>query len=615
MHGPTFANLILVVALVLLLEGAAEAAEAPPSKQVSEARRALLDNHPVAAIGSLEAALADPNLRSSADKQTVLGLLRQSYEAAADQAEAAGRPLEGESYRENARILRRRTGTTGGPSALSPAPATAPGPRPIAPEPTAPAVVEAAPPVVEGPADAPLALPDMTNQPTTTPVDPPSGSLGESARSTARPEPMGRPSGLDQPSQVSQAPSEPTGPGLAEADAAFRAKKYAEAGRIYEALARENQLPVDRREHWAYCRSSLVARRIAAKPKTEAEWVGIDAEIEQIRALAPNNWLGDYLRNRASARPSAKKLAQGGATVVRAASPEEAPPLAGRAARSAPTPAPANNLAAMANPPARAGVPVGRWQIRESANFRVFHVDPKIAEKAVQIAEATRRDQTKRWSGSLPPAPWQPKCEVYLYPTAAQYAQMTGQPDDSPGFSTMGMNQGEIISRRVNVRTDHEGLLTAVLPHEVTHVILADFFREQQIPRWADEGMAVLTEPATEQKRRAIDLVEPLGKNLLFPIETLMKMDYPDNRYWSLYYAQSVSLTRFLVEQGTPAQLVEFLQGSQANGFEAELRRVYKIDGFNDLQARWVVYARANLEGNAPTATASNAPRPDARTR
>ncbi len=604
MHGPTFANLILVVASALLPGGAAEAASVPPSQQVAEAKRALADNHPVAAINALEAALVDPDLRPS-DKQTVIGLLRQSYEAAADQAEAAGRPVDGESYRENARILRRRAGTTAGPSAPAQPQAPAPGPRPVAPEPAAPTIVEAAPPVVEGPADAPLALPELANSSSTIPVDASSGDLGGST------------AGADQPAQAPQSPTEPTGPGLAEADAAFRAKKYAEAGRIYETLAQNNQLPTDRREHWAYCRSSVVARKIAAKPKTEAEWVGIDAEIEQIRALAPNNWLGDYLRNRASARPSAKKLAKAGSTVVRAASPEEAPPRAGRAARSAPAPVPvpANDPAAMSNPPARAGMPLGRWQLRESANFRVFHVDPKLAEKVVQVAEATRRDQTKRWSGSLPPAPWQPKCEIYLYPTAGQYAQMTGQPDDSPGFSTMGMNQGEIISRRVNVRTDHEGLLAAVLPHEVTHVILADFFREQQIPRWADEGMAVLTEPVTEQKRRASDLVEPLGKNLLFPIETLMKMDYPDNRYWSLYYAQSVSLTRFLVEQGTPAQLVEFLQGSQANGFEAELRRVYKIDGFNDLQARWVVYARANLEGNAPTATASNTTRGDARTR
>ena len=64
----------------------------------------------------------------------------------------------------------------------------------------------------------------------------------------------------------------------------------------------------------------------------------------------------------------------------------------------------------------------------------------------------------------------------------------------------MGMNAGKIISRRVNLRTDHPTLVQAVLPHEITHVILADFFTEQQIPRWADEGLAVLAEPLDEQE-------------------------------------------------------------------------------------------------------------------
>jgi hypothetical protein len=69
-------------------------------------------------------------------------------------------------------------------------------------------------------------------------------------------------------------------------------------------------------------------------------------------------------------------------------------------------------------------------------------------------------------------------------------------------------------------------------------------------------------------------------------------------------------VTRFLVEQGTPAQMIQFLQGSQKNGYEAELRRIYRIDGFGDLQRRWLAYARS-LE---PNRTAS-APTPDLKVR
>ena len=46
--------------------------------------------------------------------------------------------------------------------------------------------------------------------------------------------------------------------------------------------------------------------------------------------------------------------------------------------------------------------------------------------------------------------------------------------------------------------------------------------------------------------------------------------------------------------------MIQFLQGSQRNGYEAELRRVYKIDGYADLQRRWLAYARSSSPAGPP---------------
>ena len=70
--------------------------------------------------------------------------------------------------------------------------------------------------------------------------------------------------------------------------------------------------------------------------------------------------------------------------------------------------------------------------------------------------------------------------------------------------------------------------------------------------------------------------------------------DYPDGKHWPLYFAQSVSLTKFLVDKGKPGQFIDFLQGSQRRGFGPELKRVYGIESFTDLQARWLAYARVS---------------------
>jgi hypothetical protein len=602
MHGPSLAVLLVVATLGL----ASPTSIAGSADALAEARRKLAAEDGIAAVAILEEAL--PGATES--KDSILSLLQQAYEAAAKQATKAGRPRDAETYRENLKILNRKPRPAARTQTAAPAPESAPSapiPTPeIKAETPQPPLDQSTGPILlpEGPTP-PAAAPPASTEPSTPPAtevlplnDPP-----------AQVEPS-KDAPTTDPAVLPPTPSQLPVDDVLRADAAFSNKDYREAGLIYSALAQKRQLPPERREHWLYCRASEVVKQINARPSTSAEWAGINAEIDQIRAIDPKFYLGEYLRDLAAERQSGRKKTKPTSTmVVRGSAPEE--PVKDQPVRQASNAAPPEASRAPAAPPstpspssARIGTSVGRWQTLDTANFRIYHADPTLAGKVARAAESARLQQSKRWGSPASRATWSPLCEIYLYPSAKQYSQMTGQPEDSPGFSTMGMNAGQIISRRVNLRTDHPGLVQAVLPHEITHVILADFFTQQQIPRWADEGLAVLAEPADEQQRRAADLVGPLNANRLFAVDVLMTMDYPDNRYWSLYYAQSVSLSRYLVEQGTPAQMVQFIQTSQQEGYEPALRRVYKIDGFRDLQDRWLAYARSHAQV-AATATAT----------
>jgi hypothetical protein len=235
------------------------------------------------------------------------------------------------------------------------------------------------------------------------------------------------------------------------------------------------------------------------------------------------------------------------------------------------------------------------WHLRETANFTIHSTDRALAEQAAKTAETTRAQQAKRWGSTATRATWTPRCEIYLFPTPGEFARITGQPETSPGFSTMEIQAGRISARRVNLRADHPQLIAAILPHEVTHVVLADLFTQQQIPRWADEGMAVLAEPLNDQINRTAELTGPLKEGRVFKLSELMAIDYPSADAWSLYYAQSVSLTQFLVEQGTHEQFVRFVRGAQQKGVEDSLRSVYKIAGFSELENRWQAFARRQV--------------------
>jgi hypothetical protein len=614
----------LAAALWLILTHVPALLAFPQASGLTEkARQRLASHDPAGAVTLLEEAL--PGVTAD-DRPIVVALLREAYAAAAREADAEGRHDEAEAYRDNLSILERKPRASSTDAKAIPRPA-ATIEVPIA----APARPKTPPPPASN--DRPRSDPGVTLA-SAEPPEPPSQKfvppLTAPLESPAVVAPLPQPGQAERPGSIRPAVAGPgespvdlpldnaathtpgtnsgdKGPAVsgevsvAAADAAFVKKRYDEAGRIYASLDRMKALPADRRDHWAYCRAADVVDRINARPSSSQEWASIDAEIAKIRALSPTNWFGEYLqkvaavRNPGGRKGRARRLDK---MVVRASSPDDAPaPAPAPAPAAAPPPRPAHAPVAPARPTAPVtGGPIS-WakQPVVSESFQVAYPEGQraLAEQVARAAETARASSLKRWGETTPGQPWSPRCELVLFPTAADFSRETGQPADSPGFSTMGMNAGKIIFRRINLRIDHPNLVKAILPHEVTHVVLADLFPHKQIPRWADEGMAVLSEPSVEQNIRAGDLEEPLNTGRLFKLSDLMVMDYPDARFWSLYYAQSVSVTRFLVEQGTPAQFVKFVQEAQRSGVEPAMKQVYKIKDYPELQSRWLTYARA----------------------
>jgi hypothetical protein len=605
-------SICLSLSLVVAATATAFGGGTDASSAIAQARRLIEAKDHAAAMALLEDALLDADKKQ---KPAIVDLLKTTYEALAQKAESAGRKREAAHYRDNLAIID-RSRTAGPPKKPDttpplPKPSTERRPAPKKDVDIASTVVPRAQPATSVPLEsAPIASPPIDQEP------PPAPQPAKVAALEPRPKP---------PAKVA-APQADSTPTLEDADRLYRAERYVEAGLAYTALARQNRLPANRAPHWVYCRCKEVARRINLHPRSAREWDEIEAEVASIQKLAPNIWLGEYLRNKVAEarRDNGRTAAGSNGLVVRGSAPDESanqprrfPRLFGKSRTDAvPAKQPAD--AADGEVPLKLAAAPGRssggglvdtetvqdaadsatdrrlkWDVYDTASFRIFHRDARLAQQAGEVAETARIAQARRWGSKTAERPWAPRCELYLYPSGKALAQATGQPEDSPGFSTMQSNGQRIIARRTNLRADHPQLLTAILPHEVTHVVLADLFTLQQIPRWADEGMAVLAEPPDEQERRIAELDEPLRAGRLFDVGKLMGMDYPHANDWALYYAQSVSLTRFLVDQGTPEQFVQFVRDLHARGIEPALRSCYRISGFAELEERWLEHARA----------------------
>ncbi len=139
----------------------------------------------------------------------------------------------------------------------------------------------------------------------------------------------------------------------------------------------------------------------------------------------------------------------------------------------------------------------GHWKISKTTNFVIYHRDQRAAEQVGEAAELARKHALERWFGDEPDRRWTPTCELYLYPTAQEYAASTGIGMHSPGHCKVYPDgNGGIARRQLFIRLDDPSAKSAILQHEIVHVVLADKLAPYPVPKWADEGIAVLTEPA-----------------------------------------------------------------------------------------------------------------------
>lgn len=228
------------------------------------------------------------------------------------------------------------------------------------------------------------------------------------------------------------------------------------------------------------------------------------------------------------------------------------------------------------------------WDVTKTKHFLIFHKqNSDLAERVAATAEATRAAMYRKWFASEAVA-WDPPCELILHPTAVHYTQMTGVPGHSPGHTKIESDpSGRVVARRMDLRLDLTDMVTAVLPHETTHVVLAGMFNANHVPRWADEGIAVLSEPNEKIELHRRKLLTHHKEGTLFGLKELMELaDYPQPRRIGAFYAQSVVLVEFLTQQKSPKVFTDFVKDGLRQGYEASLQRHYGMT-FAQLDELW----------------------------
>jgi hypothetical protein len=386
-------------------------------------------------------------------------------------------------------------------------------------------------------------------------LDPQAELEGFPAPEAPSPKPVARAKSPESPPATAEpSPHRQILANLDRAEAAFKQSDFAEAGRWYAQVHAQDAKALGAAAgRWAYCRLYRVHEQLKHGPIDAAKRTELEREVQAAVELAP-----DKPQLLAFARDVQRQLQDGGTVATGDASTRPLPKQA------------------------------DGWKRVESENFIVLHNgDAAFAEQVARTGERTRQTAFEKWYGT-PAAGWSPRCEIYLHANRDAYSKATGKTADAPGHATLRYQGHQIVSRRIDIPLDNANLLSITLPHETTHVVLADLFPDPPLPRWADEAMAVLAEDPAQIARYRDRLPQLRREGKLFAIGQLMTMaDFPEPRSITAFFVQSVAITEYLSGLRGPKAFTVYLRDAQRYGYERALERSYGIRSFSELQERW----------------------------
>ena len=196
---------------------------------------------------------------------------------------------------------------------------------------------------------------------------------------------------------------------------------------------------------------------------------------------------------------------------------------------------------------------------------------------------------------------WDKRVKIILFPDQFSYTRFTGQAQWSRGYAS---RDSKLFRDRVVVTyAGQPEIFSAILPHEIAHLVLWDLLASRYVatPEWFEEGVAQLEEQdKRELVREAMRSVALAGRQIPFNVfMNLTPTAMNDETQVSLFYAQSLSVVLFLIEkygQDSFYRLSKELRDGR--DFQAALIRIYGgiFSTIPEMESRWLKYA-SGVEG------------------
>jgi hypothetical protein len=212
-----------------------------------------------------------------------------------------------------------------------------------------------------------------------------------------------------------------------------------------------------------------------------------------------------------------------------------------------------------------------------TTNFIVEAPTKEVAHTIGKQAEAERERLASLWLEQAAPA-WEERCLI----------RVKAGKGKATGATTFQYDERRLYSPKQEIQLEGPAadLLRDVVPQQVTHTLLAHDLGAAY-PRWVQTGTGMLEQGEHERQQQFRVLRQALAGSKVMKLAQLFELrEFLSD--WQTMYAQSFSVTQFLVDRKDRATYLAFVQRGMQRGWDHAVQRYYGFDDVADLEAAWL---------------------------
>lgn len=249
--------------------------------------------------------------------------------------------------------------------------------------------------------------------------------------------------------------------------------------------------------------------------------------------------------------------------------------------------------------------------VHETRHFTVYSTNERLSEVIGERAEAYLDFVIEKLFGGRA---WALRFPIIVYRDRADYEQhggpagtggvtgrhITGRTEKILLYQLESSGRSAARGRRAPSRSSGTGTgvwkygIESVLPHELTHAVINEFFAGRPTPQWLHEAIAGRFEQTRDHYGEAARLARKVVAGEYFRMRDLFESPgYPERI--ELFYEQSAAVVLYLFEAGTEAMHAFLTELAEGHGHDAACAAALGIPQENaveEFERRWVEWMK-----------------------